>query len=70
MSVIAITHNPLIHLQTKHIDMKHHLIWDNIGKKHIGIEKVHTNMQIADIFVKPLSKIGSVCSTGFGITTT
>lgn len=37
-SAIAITHNPVLHSKTKHIDVKHHFIRDRVEKKDIKIE--------------------------------
>ncbi|KAL6555899.1 hypothetical protein OROGR_005187 [Orobanche gracilis] len=54
-SAIAITHNPVLHSRTKHINMKHHFIRNHVENKDVRLEKVHTDNQLADIFTKPLS---------------
>ncbi|KAL6580932.1 hypothetical protein OROMI_006855 [Orobanche minor] len=54
-SAIAITHNPVLHSRSKHIDMKHHFIRNHVENKNVRLEKVHTDIQPADIFTKPLS---------------
>ncbi|KAL6558294.1 hypothetical protein OROMI_018644 [Orobanche minor] len=54
-SAIAITQNPVLHSRTKHIDMKHHFIRNHVKDKTVRLEKVHTDIQLADIFTKPLS---------------
>ena len=53
-SAIAITHNPVQHSRTKHIDVKHHFLRDHVEKKDIKIMHVPTEDQLADIFTKPL----------------
>ena len=53
-SAIAITYNPVLHSRTKHIDVQHHFIRDHVSKKHIRLEYVPTESQVADIFTKAL----------------
>ena len=53
-SVIAITLNLVHHSKTKHIDIRHHFILDHVEKNDVLIEKIHTDIQRADIFTKPL----------------
>ncbi|KAL6580740.1 hypothetical protein OROMI_006663 [Orobanche minor] len=55
MSAIAITHNPVLHSRTKHIDRRHHFIRNSVENKDVRLEKVHIDIQLADIFTKPLS---------------
>ena len=55
-SAISITKNPVQHSRTKHIDVRHHFIRDHAEKGDICLEFVSTNMQLADIFTKPLSE--------------
>ena len=40
----------------KHIDMKYHYLKEQVGDKVIDIVYVPTELQIADIFTKPLPK--------------
>jgi hypothetical protein len=53
-SAISISKNPVQHSRTKHIDVRHHFIRDHVEKGDICLEFVSTNLQIADIFTKPL----------------
>ncbi|KAK6158859.1 hypothetical protein DH2020_006173 [Rehmannia glutinosa] len=53
-SAIAITHNPVLHSRTKHIDVRYHFIRDHVEKKDITLEYISTDKQLADIFTKPL----------------
>ncbi|GJW17669.1 retrovirus-related pol polyprotein from transposon TNT 1-94 [Tanacetum coccineum] len=53
-SAIAISNNPVLHSRTKHIDIRYHFIRDHILKGDIKIHFVPTDLQLADIFTKPL----------------
>ncbi|GKB96722.1 retrovirus-related pol polyprotein from transposon TNT 1-94, partial [Tanacetum coccineum] len=55
-SAIAISNNPVLHSRTKHIDIRYHFIRDHILKGDIELHFVPTDLQLADIFTKPLSK--------------
>lgn len=54
-SGIYIAKNPLQHSRTKHIEVRHHFLRDNVEKGHVEIEFISTEYQLADIFTKPLS---------------
>ncbi|GJZ93749.1 retrovirus-related pol polyprotein from transposon TNT 1-94 [Tanacetum coccineum] len=53
-SVIAISNNPVLHSRIKHIDIRYHLIRDHILKGYIELHFVPTDLQLANIFTKPL----------------
>ncbi|GKD32885.1 retrovirus-related pol polyprotein from transposon TNT 1-94 [Tanacetum coccineum] len=53
-SAIAISNNPMLHSKTKHIDITYHFIRDHILKGDIELHFVPTDLQLADIFTKPL----------------
>ncbi|KAI3790995.1 hypothetical protein L2E82_04493 [Cichorium intybus] len=55
-SAIAISHNPVHHSMTKHIDIRYHFIKDNIQKGHIELHFINTEDQIADVFTKALDE--------------
>ena len=55
-SAIKITNNPAQHPRTKHIDIHHHFIQDHVQKGDIEITHFGTDMQLADIFTKPLDE--------------
>ncbi|GKE34061.1 hypothetical protein Tco_1453383, partial [Tanacetum coccineum] len=55
-SSIAISNNPVLHYRTKHIDIRYHFIRDHILKGDIELHFVPTDMQLADIFTKPLAE--------------
>ncbi|GJR60394.1 putative ribonuclease H-like domain-containing protein [Tanacetum coccineum] len=39
--------------QTKHIEIRHHFIRDCYEKKLISVEKIHTDLNVADLLTKP-----------------
>ncbi|GJY91452.1 hypothetical protein Tco_0506648 [Tanacetum coccineum] len=55
-SVIAISNNLVLHSRTKHIDIRYHFIRDHILKGVIELHFVPTELQLADIFTKPLAE--------------
>ncbi|GJS21095.1 hypothetical protein Tco_0449727 [Tanacetum coccineum] len=55
-SVIAISNNPVLHSRTKHIDIRYHFIRDHILKGDIELHFVPTELQLADIFTKPIAE--------------
>jgi hypothetical protein len=54
-SVVKIANNPVQHSHTKHIDIRHHFLRDQIAK-NISLEGVRSENQLADIFTKPLDE--------------
>jgi len=55
-SAINISKNPCQHKRTKHIDIRHHFLRDNVEKGLISMNFCATDKQIADIFTKALSR--------------
>ncbi|GKF02344.1 hypothetical protein Tco_0029267 [Tanacetum coccineum] len=55
-SVNAISNNPMLHSRAKHIDIMYHFIRDHILKGDIELHFVPTELQLADIFTKPLAE--------------
>ncbi|GKE45571.1 hypothetical protein Tco_1472855 [Tanacetum coccineum] len=53
---IDLSKNPVKHSRTKHIEIHHHFLYDNVQKGNISIEKVASEDNIADIFTKPLKR--------------
>ncbi|GJW97524.1 retrovirus-related pol polyprotein from transposon TNT 1-94 [Tanacetum coccineum] len=53
---IDLSKNPVQHSRTKHIEIRHHFLCDNVQKGHISIEKVSSVDNIADILTKPLKR--------------
>ena len=45
---IALAHNPVFHSRTKHIDIQHHYIRDEVASKRIELSYIPTDEMIAD----------------------
>ncbi|KAA0032034.1 F5J5.1 [Cucumis melo var. makuwa] len=54
MSAIDISKNPVQHSRTKHINIRRHFIRELVEDKAIRLDHIRTNLQLADIFTKPL----------------
>ncbi|GJX44444.1 putative ribonuclease H-like domain-containing protein [Tanacetum coccineum] len=52
-STICIVKNPVYHSKTKHIEIRHHFIRDCYEKMLIRVEKIHTDLNAADLLTKP-----------------
>ncbi|GKC50560.1 hypothetical protein Tco_1073305 [Tanacetum coccineum] len=48
--------NPVYHSKTKHIEIRHHFIRDCYEKKLIRVEKIHTDLNVADLLTKPFDR--------------
>nr|GEU51681.1 retrovirus-related Pol polyprotein from transposon TNT 1-94 [Tanacetum cinerariifolium] len=55
-SAINISNNLVLHSRTKHIDIRFHFIRDHILKGDIELHFVPTDLQLANIFTKPLAE--------------
>jgi len=55
-SAVNICKNSCQHKRTKHIDIRHHFLRDNVEKGLISINFYATDKQIANIFTKALSR--------------
>jgi hypothetical protein len=55
-SAVKIAHNPVQHSRTKHIDICHHFLRDNVAKNDISLEGVRSEDHLTDIFTKPLDE--------------
>ena len=55
-SATNLAKNPIQHSRSKHIDIKHHFIRDDIQKGDIELSFVNIEDQIADIFLKLLAE--------------
>ncbi|GJT50848.1 copia protein [Tanacetum coccineum] len=53
---IYLSKNHVLHSRTKHIEIHHHFLRDNVQKGNITIEKVAFEDNIADILIKPLKR--------------
>ena len=55
-SVINLSKNPIQHSRTKHIDIRHHFLYDHVQNGDISLEFIDINNQLVDIFTKPLNE--------------
>ncbi|GJZ61597.1 hypothetical protein Tco_0617734 [Tanacetum coccineum] len=53
---IDLSKNLVQHSRTKHIEIRHHFLRDNVQKGNISIENVSSKDNIADILTKPLKR--------------
>ena len=49
--------NPVLHDQSKHIDVKFHFLRDCVDRGQIVIEFVETGRQLTDVLTKPLGRL-------------
>ncbi|GJY30922.1 hypothetical protein Tco_0414417, partial [Tanacetum coccineum] len=56
IGAIDLSKNPVLYSRTKHIEIRHHFLHDNVQKGNISIEKVSSEDNIADILTKPLKR--------------
>ncbi|GJV56428.1 putative ribonuclease H-like domain-containing protein [Tanacetum coccineum] len=59
-STICIVKNPVYHSKTKHIEIRHHFIRDCYEKKLISVEKIHTDLNVADLLTKTFEGPGLI----------
>ena len=55
-SAINLSKNTTHHARTKHIDIRHHFLRDNISKEVITLDYTNSENQIADILTKALNE--------------
>ena len=55
ISIISLTKNLIQHFRTKHIEIRHHFLRDEVGKNEIVLNFIDTEKQIADVFTKLLN---------------
>lgn len=56
-SAIMIASNTRMDNRIKSIDIKYHYIKDEVASKHVNLQSVSTDDNIADVFTKPLGRI-------------
>jgi hypothetical protein len=55
-SNISVAKNLVLHYRTKHIEVRYHLLRDNVEKGNIDLIHVPTQKQLANILTKPLDQ--------------
>ena len=53
-SAVNLSKNPILHSRTKHIQIRHHFLREQVLNNIIELEFIPTNQQLTDIFTKPL----------------
>jgi len=51
-----LTKIPIMQSRTKHIEIRHHFLREHISNGTCEIKFIGTNLQLADLFTKPLAK--------------
>ncbi|KAG2788195.1 hypothetical protein PC129_g17159 [Phytophthora cactorum] len=51
---IALANNAGYHARTKHVDIRHHFIRENVERRTLKVDYVDTKRQLADMFTKAL----------------
>ena len=55
LSVVLLSHNPILHARTKHIELDLHFVREKVMANKLKIQHVPAAAQLADILTKPLS---------------
>lgn len=55
LSAIALTHSPVLHARTKHMELDIHIIREKVVSQTLLVEHVPAADQIADVLTKPVS---------------
>jgi transposase InsO family protein len=53
---IALSKNPEHHARSKHIDIRHHFIREQVAANHISLQYMPTEDMLADVMTKPLKR--------------
>ena len=53
---IKLAQNPITHSRSKHIDIRHHFVWDLVKWQVIQLQYIPTDQNIADILTKALGR--------------
>ncbi|UOH83757.1 hypothetical protein LQV05_006494 [Cryptococcus neoformans] len=56
-STICLSHNPLSHEKSKHIDIRYHIIRERVENSEIKLAYIPTEKQRADVFTKALDGV-------------
>jgi hypothetical protein len=54
---IALINNPVLHGQSKHIEVKYHLVRESIENGRIKVEFIRSEEELGDILTKPLTRV-------------
>ena len=56
-SCVKLSENPVFHDRSKHIEIKYYFLRDKVQRGEVVLQYISIDEQIADILVKPLSKM-------------
>ena len=56
-SAINLANHLVFHGRSKHIERRYHFLRDQVNKGKVKIKHCKTEVQLADIFTKPLKKV-------------
>ena len=56
-SSIALIKNPVLHGQSKHIEVKYHFVRESAEKGQINVDFIKNEEQLGDVLTKPLGKV-------------
>jgi hypothetical protein len=56
-STIALIKNPVHHGQSKHIEMKYHLVWEYAKNDQIKVKFIKSEEQLGGILTKPFGRV-------------
>lgn len=56
-SCIKLSENPVFHDKSKHIEVRYHYIRDMVEKGVVKLQYLATDLQVADVLTKLLSKV-------------
>jgi hypothetical protein len=56
-SIIALIKNLVLHVQSKHIEVKYHLVRESIENDRIKVEFIRSEEQLCNILTKPLGRV-------------
>jgi hypothetical protein len=56
-SVIALIKNLILHRQSKHIEVKYHLVRESAENGRIKVEFIRSEEQLGDILTNPLDRV-------------
>jgi hypothetical protein len=57
MPAIALIKNPVLHGQSKHIEVKYHLVWESTENGRVKVEFIRSEEQLGDILTKHLGRV-------------
>jgi hypothetical protein len=59
-SYVKLSEKPVFHDRPKYNEIKHYILRDKVQKREVVLQYISTDEQIADILIKPLSKMKSL----------